>query len=324
LSEVNEHVGITAWAEDQDGSNSCVTYSLDEDAGGLFAIAPSTGVITLASTIPNLDATEYEITVRATSEDGSYSLRSYSIAMIRHADVLPEPEEIYLDEIIFDLDPTDVEETVQSTVTQSENDAEQASASAAEDEQSNEVPEAVPQTELEEPGSSVNESFSATLFNTDDRNVRFSSYENIRLTPTPVLLNELPQFDTLSSELIEVPETLWSLLDTMEQEMSEHRTETAESDGLVLQSATFGSFALSAGYVTWLIRAGALSGSLLSFAPMWLQIDPLPVLSARAKQRDTDQIETADEDPTEKRLFKLFERSNKNKHNRLINPEVES
>jgi hypothetical protein len=110
----------------------------------------------------------------------------------------------------------------------------------------------------------------------------------------------------------------------MEREMSEHRQEDVASDGLVLQSATFSTFAISAGYVTWLIRAGALSGSLLSFAPMWLQIDPLPVLSARARQRDKDQVEAADDDATEKRLFKLFERSNKNKHNRLINPGVKS
>jgi hypothetical protein len=267
---------------------------------------------------------EFEITVRATSEDGSYSLRTFSIALNRVVDPLPGPEEAYLDEIIFDLVPTETAPFDQPT--QSGSDAEPLPAqtagdATAESEQSSDTPETVLQTELEEPAGNIKERFSSALFSTEDRNSR---YVKTRLTPTPVPPNELPQFNTLSVELFEVPETFWNLLDAMNQEMSAHRNVDVASVGLGLQSVTFGTFALSAGYVVWLLRAGVLSASLLSSAPLWRQIDPLPVLSARAQRRDTDQEEASDDDPRENRLSKLFEQYKKNKHNRSTAQGMES
>ena len=41
-------VGVTALASDADATNSAITYSLDNDAGGRFAIDSSTGVVTVA------------------------------------------------------------------------------------------------------------------------------------------------------------------------------------------------------------------------------------------------------------------------------------
>ncbi|HEX6961047.1 MAG TPA: cadherin domain-containing protein, partial [Lacipirellula sp.] len=75
---VGAQVGITASASDVDATNNVVTYSLlDEtgaaaDAGGLFQIDASTGVVTVA--LANLDyesAVSHQINVRATSADGS-------------------------------------------------------------------------------------------------------------------------------------------------------------------------------------------------------------------------------------------------------------
>ena len=43
-------VGITAYAEDLDISDS-VSYHLSDDAGGLFAIDSETGVVTLAGAV---------------------------------------------------------------------------------------------------------------------------------------------------------------------------------------------------------------------------------------------------------------------------------
>ena len=71
-------VGITAFATDADGSDS-VTYSLDDDAGGLFAIDPGTGVITVAGSLDYETATSHNVTVRATSTDTSYSTKTFSI-----------------------------------------------------------------------------------------------------------------------------------------------------------------------------------------------------------------------------------------------------
>jgi protocadherin Fat 4 len=76
-------VGITAAASDGDGSNNTITYSLDDNAGGRFAIASGTGVVTVAnSTLLNFEAaTSHNITVRATSSDGSFSTQVFSISL---------------------------------------------------------------------------------------------------------------------------------------------------------------------------------------------------------------------------------------------------
>ncbi|MCU7815840.1 MAG: hypothetical protein KZQ81_11685 [Candidatus Thiodiazotropha sp. (ex Rostrolucina anterorostrata)] len=151
------------------------------------------------------------------------------------------------------------------------------------------------------------------LFSSDNQNKPHFDYHQARLTPVPVAPNELPTFNTASSELIEVPASIWNLLDSMNQEMSDHQGQQASNDGLIFQSATFSTLTLSVGYVAWLLRAGVLSASLLSFTPLWRQIDPLPVLSAHAKRRDDDQDDIPDDDPDEKRLAKLFDRKNKQK-----------
>lgn len=76
-------VGITAFASDADGSNNTITYSLDNNAGGRFAINASTGVVTVAdgSLLNFEDAASHAITIRASSVDGSSSTQNYTISV---------------------------------------------------------------------------------------------------------------------------------------------------------------------------------------------------------------------------------------------------
>ncbi|MBT3091624.1 MAG: tandem-95 repeat protein, partial [Candidatus Thiodiazotropha sp. (ex Lucina pensylvanica)] len=323
---LSDGVGITVWAEDPDSSNNRITYSLDDDSNGLFAIDPASGTITLASTVENRDASQFEITVRATSEDGSYSLHTFHIAFNRVIDTTPEPEPPYLDDIIFDLDP---EEPVESQATTDKTGPLQqppTDADTVSEELSSEDQEASLSTGIEERTRVIIEDIerpaikrlSPSLFPEDSRNSYRYDYYQARLTPLPVAPEELPVFDTSIGELIEVPEAIWHLLDSMNSEMSEHQREQVSTDRITVQTATFGTLALSAGYVAWLLRAGVLSASLLSFTPLWRQIDPLPVLSAHAKRRDEDQDHPPEENPDEKRLAKLFDRKKKLRKNRFI------
>ena len=73
-------VGITAFADDADGTDT-VSYSLDDDAGGRFAIDANTGVVTVAGGIDREAAASYDITVRATSSDTSSTTRTFTIAV---------------------------------------------------------------------------------------------------------------------------------------------------------------------------------------------------------------------------------------------------
>ncbi|MFO1001910.1 MAG: cadherin domain-containing protein [Planctomycetaceae bacterium] len=76
-------VGLTAYAFDADSTTNAIVYSLDSNAGGRFAIDANTGIVTVAnSTLLNYEAqTSHSVTVRATSTDGSFSVRTYTIQL---------------------------------------------------------------------------------------------------------------------------------------------------------------------------------------------------------------------------------------------------
>jgi len=92
-------VGITAFASDADGTNSAIAYSLWDTRGGRFAIDPVTGVVTVGNgaLLDREVAASWPITVLATSEDGSVSVKTFTIAI---ADV----DEFNVSQVL-DLDP---------------------------------------------------------------------------------------------------------------------------------------------------------------------------------------------------------------------------
>ncbi len=76
-------VGVTAFASDADATTNTITYSLDVNAGGRFAIHGATGVVTVAdgTLLDREAAASYVITVRATSADGSSSTQGFAVAL---------------------------------------------------------------------------------------------------------------------------------------------------------------------------------------------------------------------------------------------------
>ena len=62
-------------------STDTVTYTLDDDAGGLFAIDANTGIVTVAGGLDYETATSHNITIRATSDDGSFATEIFSIGV---------------------------------------------------------------------------------------------------------------------------------------------------------------------------------------------------------------------------------------------------
>src|SRR5207247_521087 len=74
-------VGVTAFASDADATTNTVSYSLIDSAGGKFAIDPTTGVVTVAGAIDREADASLNITVRATSADGSTADQVFAIAV---------------------------------------------------------------------------------------------------------------------------------------------------------------------------------------------------------------------------------------------------
>ncbi|MGY4107162.1 cadherin domain-containing protein, partial [Aeromonas encheleia] len=75
-------VGITAFASDADATTNAVAYSLTGNPGGLFAIDPATGVVTVAAAIDREAlAASLDIEVTATSADGSSKAQTFTITI---------------------------------------------------------------------------------------------------------------------------------------------------------------------------------------------------------------------------------------------------
>jgi len=86
---------------------------------------------------------------------------------------------------------------------------------------------------------------------------------------------------------------LEALRDQLQDQGTEHRHVVASSIALTT--------GLSVGYVIWLVRGGALIGSMLSAMPAWQMIDPLPVLT-RGRARSLGES-SGDDDQSVEQLF---------------------
>jgi Glycosyl hydrolase catalytic core/Cadherin domain/Ricin-type beta-trefoil lectin domain-like/F5/8 type C domain len=84
-SPVGTIVGITANATESDEGQT-VSYSLTNNAGGRFAINPTTGVVTVAGSLDYETASSHSITIQATSSDSTTSSGTFVINVLNVAD----------------------------------------------------------------------------------------------------------------------------------------------------------------------------------------------------------------------------------------------
>jgi hypothetical protein len=76
------------------------------------------------------------------------------------------------------------------------------------------------------------------------------------------------------------PESLlWSSLNDMMGQMDDNHEAWFSDDNVYTSAASGLTVTMTAGYVSWLLRAGYLSASMLSVMPLWREFDPLPVLA---------------------------------------------
>lgn len=76
------NTGITAGAVDEDATNNTITYSLIDDGGGRFRIDPTGGSVFVAGNIDReTDGFAREVTIRATSVDGSFTDQTFAIVV---------------------------------------------------------------------------------------------------------------------------------------------------------------------------------------------------------------------------------------------------
>jgi hypothetical protein len=101
---------------------------------------------------------------------------------------------------------------------------------------------------------------------------------------------------------------IWESIEAMMEQMDGRDTSWYSDDQVLTTTTATGlTVSFTVGYVSWLLRAGYLSASLMSVLPLWREFDPLPVLAATKKKkgksagRDKDSIE--ENDMESERLF---------------------
>jgi hypothetical protein len=103
---------------------------------------------------------------------------------------------------------------------------------------------------------------------------------------------------------------LWADLDRIGQQMDETGSDV-KTPPLVAAAVKGVSATLTAGFVTWLLRAGSMVASLLSSMPLWRRFDPLPIVGRTGTREEAtlaveDDTRPADGDELE-RLFAAAE-----------------
>ena len=108
----------------------------------------------------------------------------------------------------------------------------------------------------------------------------------------------------------DLSESVFRALDMMRVDMDESFSETQAHQTLLLQVARGAGVSLSAGYLTWLLRAGSLLSGLMSAMPLWARVDPLPIIDLDEKERKLRQQRASqssvDDDETEANVERLL------------------
>ncbi len=323
-------VGVTALASDDDATNNTITYSLDDNSGGRFTIDSSTGVVTVADNTL-LDRTtdaSHDITVRATSSDGSFNTAVMTI-------------------IVNDVDEFDVGAVTDSDVTTNAVDENAANGTTAgvtalasdADATTNTITytlgdsaggrftidgntheaagEANTEADEQNPETLVNARYEAGeapdvaagdiavavgdgLIPAVEPRQQFdsSNHQPVVTIANQIFLNLMSAAAGIQIQPL-APIDSYDNFDysdevAMQQvldQLTEEISRSADSDAdFEALSVEFATAALSvtAGVLMWVLRTGSLAASLLSVMPVWQQIDPLPILSEGQKILDTD------------------------------------
>ena len=304
-------VGITALATDADGSDT-VTYSLTNDAGGLFNIDSHTGVITVANGLDYEKNGLHNVRVLASSNDGSTKSQNFTINVLEVNDTFLFPEEPshfprekgedekdYMDStpapVEMDITPLDEGEVKVSGNTFPFN-------------------EIIPTLDLYRYKVEANEDLLGIY---KPKTSGFSFYD------APPISNELElrkmTFMKKQSDqelnLFHIDEpianhALWRNVNLM-IEQGNDAVELHGKQELEIELIAGATIGITAGVVNWVCRGGVLLSSLLSSATMLSKFDPLAVVFRNTKNDITkNESETEAEAEDSNSIDELFDIQN--------------
>jgi len=275
-------VGITAFAIDGDLPDT-VTYSLDNDGGGRFAIDPATGVITVIGALDFETMPGIWITARAASSDGSFATRSFLVRILDQGDVLLGPP--------FEFVPV-----LPPRSTDSLKGEQRTSGETLYDNPSLGTDIGPGGIDGPEPVRNVSSAKGGPRRPEDAAQGKSNGMLAAAKPPDPSPSTTVPSFPTTPTTQFETTGPVEDL--RVQFESTERASESVadvRTTGIVLGT---GSITLvGVGSILLQTRLGAMLMSLMSSVPMWRQFDPLSVLNQwdREKRKKKRALEREDQ-----------------------------
>ena len=295
---VGSYVGVLS-ASDPDAGDELTFSITGGNVGDAFRIEASSGVITVQSSTALSSASVFNLTVEV-EDSGVPALSDTATIFISvygtPDPIPPQPAPPPVDEPPEVVPPTASPEPEEPPAADPAPEPEGPPASPPDDSISGDIafdpvgagsprltPGLPPITELAPPDTDIPVSeappeLPSTLIS---RNVAPSSSGSLAVEARVL---ERPQsFEDTLAALEHEP--LWYALDTMHADMDEAVQSETQRERLIIGTVQVTSLALTAGFVAWVLRAGALLTAFLSAVPLWARFDPLPVLALTKKER---------------------------------------
>ena len=107
----------------------------------------------------------------------------------------------------------------------------------------------------------------------------------------------------------EEEQRLFSQINEMNRDIDEDQSWKSHNQ-VEVQVILGSTAALTAGFVSWILRGGALLASMMSTIPLLNRFDPLPVLNSRGKEAEkTADNESDEKEKSEARVDEMFNRT---------------
>jgi hypothetical protein len=155
------------------------------------------------------------------------------------------------------------------------------------------------------------------LHNMDTERKESPYHQKIHFEPTPLKTSDLRNLEInsfeqshdlpLETQSLSKNLSFVSALDKMAEDMDESLRESNERIKMSTEVAIGATMSISAGFVSWVLRAGSLMASFMSVIPMWKQFDPLPILGAAKVNKDKDEaVKELSEDKSDAKVEEIF------------------
>jgi VCBS repeat-containing protein len=112
---------------------------------------------------------------------------------------------------------------------------------------------------------------------------------------------------TMDMSEVRLSQEFWNDVDQMGQDMEESVEEQEQKMQLSAEAAAGVGISLTAGFVSWVLRAGSMAASFLAAMPTWRHFDPMPVLSENKSRQLKPGEGEEDEDPDTRKTDKVVE-----------------